>query len=58
MKPTSDDWKPGATFDEVKAAHPTLFALDADEADTRNPTQISGTVKSYCLLYTSPSPRD
>lgn len=51
VKPTSDDWKPGATFDEVKAAHPTLFALGADEADTRNPTQISGTVKSYRKIY-------
>lgn len=51
VKPTGDDWKPGATFDEVKAAHPTLFALDADEADTRNPTQISGTVKSYRKIY-------
>ncbi len=53
VKPTSDDWKPGATFDEVKAAHPTLFALDADEADTRNPTQITGTVKSYRKIYDS-----
>ena len=51
VQPTSDDWKPGASFDEVKAAHPTLFALDADEADTRNPTQITGTVKSYRKLY-------
>ena len=51
VKPNSDDWKPGATFYEVKAAHPTLFALDADEADTRNPTQISGTVKSYRKIY-------
>lgn len=51
VKPTSDDWRPGATFDEVKSAHPTLFALDADEADTRNPTQISGTVKSYRKIY-------
>lgn len=51
VKPTSDDWRPGATFDKVKAVHPTLFALDADEADTRNPTQISGTVKSYRKIY-------
>lgn len=50
-RPKSKDWRPGATFDEVKAAHPTLFALDADEADTRNPTQISGTVKSYRKIY-------
>lgn len=51
VEATSDDWRPGATFDEVKAAHPTLFALDADEADTRNPTQITGTVKSYRKIY-------
>lgn len=51
VRPKSKDWKPGATFDEVKAAHPTLFALDADEADTRNPTQITGTVKSYRKIY-------
>ena len=51
VEPTSDEWKPGATFDEVKATHPTLFALDADEADTRNPTQITGTVKSYRKIY-------
>ena len=51
VRPKSKNWRPGATFDEVKAAHPTLFALDADEADTRNPTQISGTVKSYRKIY-------
>jgi hypothetical protein len=51
VRPKSKDWRPGATFDEVKSAHPTLFALDADEADTRNPTQISGTVKSYRKIY-------
>lgn len=51
VRPKSKDWRPGATFDEVKAAHPTLFALDADEAETRNPTQISGTVKSYRKIY-------
>lgn len=51
VRPKSKDWRPGATFDEVKAAHPTLFALDADEADTRNPMQISGTVKSYRKIY-------
>lgn len=51
VKPTSDDWRPGATFDEVKAAHPTLFELAADEAEVRNPTQITGTVKSYRKIY-------
>lgn len=51
VKPMSDDWRPGATFDEVKAAHPTLFELAADEAEVRNPTQITGTVKSYRKIY-------
>lgn len=51
VQPESNDWRPGATFAEVKAAHPTLFELAADEADTRNPTQITGTVKSYRKIY-------
>lgn len=44
-------WQRGATYDEVKAAHPTLFELAADEAETRNPTQINGTVKTYRKIY-------
>ncbi len=51
VQPESNDWRPGATFAEVKAAHPSLFELAADEADTRNPTQITGTVKSYRKIY-------
>lgn len=51
VKPTNADWIPGASFDQVKEAHPTLFELAADEADTRNPTQITGTVKSYRKIY-------
>lgn len=51
VKPTNADWSPGASFDQVKDAHPTLFELAADEADTRNPTQITGTVKSYRKIY-------
>lgn len=51
VKPTNADWSPGASFDQVKEAHPTLFELAADEADTRNPTQITGTVKSYRKIY-------
>lgn len=51
VKPTNEDWSPGASFDQVKKAHPTLFELAADEADTRNPTQITGTVKSYRKIY-------
>ena len=51
IEPTSNKWARGATFAEVKAAHPTLFELDADEAEVRNPTQIVGTVKSYRKIY-------
>ena len=51
VEPKTDEWERGATFDEVKAAHPTLFELAADEADKRNPTQIRGTVSSYRKIY-------
>jgi hypothetical protein len=51
VKPSSSAWMPGATFDEVKAAHPTLFELAADESEVRNPTQIKGTVKTYRKIY-------
>ena len=51
VKPKNGGWERGATFDEVKTEHPTLFALDADESSTRNPTQISGTVKSYRKIF-------
>lgn len=51
VKPQNGGWERGATFDEVKTEHPTLFALDADESSTRNPTQISGTVKSYRKIF-------
>lgn len=51
IQPVSEKWQRGATYDEVKAAHPTLFELAADEAETRNPTQINGTVKTYRKIY-------
>lgn len=51
VKPTDGQWKRGATFEEVKAAHPTLFELDADESEKRNPTQIKGTVRTYNKIY-------
>lgn len=51
INPISGKWQRGATYDEVKAAHPTLFELAADEAETRNPTQINGTVKTYRKIY-------
>lgn len=51
IEPNGTQWKRGATFDEVKAEHPTLFELASDESDVRNPTQIKGTVKTYRKIY-------
>lgn len=49
--PSSDKWKRSATFEEVKAAHPSLFELDSDDTEKANPTQISTTVKTYRNIY-------
>lgn len=51
VRPKSDAWKPGATTDEVRAAHPTLYAVDEDATTERNPTQVKGTVGSYRKIY-------
>lgn len=51
VQPTSDKWHRGAYTDDVRAAHPTLYAVDEDATETRNPTQISGTVKTYRKVY-------
>lgn len=51
VEPKTNGWQRSATFDEVKAEHPTLFELAAEEADTRNPTQIKGTVRTYRKIY-------
>ena len=49
--PTNEKWERGWAFDEIKKDHPTLFALDADESEKRNPTQIKGTVSTYRKIY-------
>lgn len=51
VKPTSDKWQTGASTDEVRAAHPTLYAVDEDATTERNPTQVKGTVGSYRKVY-------
>lgn len=51
VKPTSDKWAQGATTDEVRAKHPTLYAVDEDATEQRNPTQVKGTVGSYRNIY-------
>jgi hypothetical protein len=44
-------WERGENFDSIKSKHPTLFNLDAESADTRNPTQITGTISTYRKIY-------
>ena len=51
VQPTSDAWQRSHTTAEVKAQFPGLWDIVADESDTRNPTQIAGTVKSYRKIY-------
>ena len=51
IQPKDGEWERGSTTDEVRAKHPDLWAVDAESSESRNPTQISGTVKSYRKIY-------
>lgn len=51
IQPKNNEWERGSTTDEVRAKHPDLWAVDAESSESRNPTQISGTVKSYRKIY-------
>lgn len=51
VSPSSDNWERTLTTAEVKERFPGLWDVSADESDVRNPTQISGTVKSYRKVY-------
>ena len=51
IQPKSNAWERSSTTDEVRAVHPTLWAVDAESSEERNPTQIKGTVKSYRKIY-------
>ena len=51
VEPTSDKWARTLTTAEVKAKFPNLWDVAADESEVRNPTQISGTVRSYRKVY-------
>lgn len=53
VKPTNNKWTQSATTDEVRAAHPTLYAVDETATEERNPTQVKGTVGSYRKVYES-----
>ncbi|MBR2070390.1 MAG: hypothetical protein IJ981_03085 [Clostridia bacterium] len=49
--PKSDKWQRSETTNKVKEKFPRLWDISASESDTRNPTQISGTVRSYRKVY-------
>lgn len=51
IQPKNNEWERGSTTDEVRANHPDLWAVDAESSESRNPTQISGTVRSYRKIY-------
>ena len=51
VEPTSNKWQRTLTTSEVKAKFPDLWDVSADESEVRNPTQISGTVRSYRKVY-------
>ena len=51
VQPTSSKWGRTHDTDEVKAQFPDLWDVSADESEVRNPTQITGTVKSYRKIY-------
>lgn len=51
VQPKSNKWSRTLTTDEVKEKFPDLWDVAADESEVRNPTQISGTVKSYRKIY-------
>ncbi len=51
VQSTTDKWRRTHDTDEVKAQFPDLWDVSADESEVRNPTQISGTVKSYRKIY-------
>ena len=51
VQPKSEAWHRGASTDEVRAAHPTLYAVDETATEERNPTQVKGTVSSNRQVY-------
>ena len=51
IQPKNSEWERSSTTDEVRAKHPNLWAVDAESSESRNPTQISGTVRSYRKIY-------
>ena len=51
VEPTSDNWERSLTTEEAMQRFPNLWNVAAEESETRNPTQIKGTVESYRKIY-------
>lgn len=51
IKPTTSEWRPTINTDEALERFPNLWNVKAEESETRNPTQIKGTVSTYRKIY-------
>ena len=51
VKPTTNGWRPTISTGEALERFPNLWNIKAEESDTRNPTQIKGTVSTYRKIY-------
>ena len=51
VQPTSDTWQRSLTTDEAMERFPNLWNVAADESETRNPTQVQGTISTYRKIY-------
>lgn len=51
VKPTSGKWTPTIDTFEAKRRFPNLWDVQQDVSETRNPTQIRGTITTYRKIY-------
>lgn len=51
VKPSSKEWNPTIDTQEAKRRFPNLWDIQQDSSETRNPTQIKGTVSTYRKIY-------
>ncbi len=51
VKPTNGKWTPTIDTFEAKRRFPNLWDVQQDVSETRNPTQIRGTVTTYRKIY-------
>lgn len=51
IQPSNAEWKRTLDTTEAKLRFPNLWNIAAEESETRNPTQIRGTVTTYRKIY-------